>query len=249
MSGHSKWANIKHRKAAQDAKKGKAFTKIIKEITVAARLGGGDPASNPRLRSALDNARGVNMPKNNIDRAIKKGTGELEGVNYEEITYEGYGPGGVAILVETITDNRQRTVADVRHLLSKRGGNMGEPGSVSWIFEKKGIITVEKSTTDEDTLMTVALEAGAEDVQDNDTFWEVETTPDTLSNVKEAMANEGIEVGSAELSMIPSNTVKITDEKQAQQLMLLLDTLEENDDVQNVYANFDIPDELLEKVS
>lgn len=249
MAGHSKWANIKHRKAAQDAKKGKAFTKIIKEITIAARLGGGDPSSNPRLRSALDNARGVNMPKNNIDRAIKKGTGELEGINYEEITYEGYGPGGVAILVETITDNKQRTVAEVRHLLSKRGGNMGEPGSVAWIFEKKGIITLDKEGIDEDTIMTVALEAGAEDVQDSEPEWEVETTPESLSDVKEAMAEQGIEAKSSEISMIPTNSIEVTDEKQAQQLLMLMEALEENDDVQNVYANFDIDDELLEKVA
>jgi YebC/PmpR family DNA-binding regulatory protein len=249
MAGHSKWANIKHRKAAQDAKKGKAFTKIIKEITVAARLGGGDPSANPRLRSALENARGVNMPKSNIERAIKKGTGELEGVNYEEITYEGYGPGGVAILVETITDNKQRTVAEVRHILSKRGGNMGEPGSVSWIFEKKGVITIGKEAADEDTVMTAALEAGAEDVQDGESVWEVETTPETLSDVKEAMIAEGIEIVSSELSMVPSNSVEVTDEKQARQLMLLMEALEENDDVQNVYSNFDISDELLEKVT
>jgi YebC/PmpR family DNA-binding regulatory protein len=249
MAGHSKWANIKHRKAAQDAKKGKAFTKIIKEITVAARLGGGDPSANPRLRSALENARGVNMPKSNIERAIKKGTGELEGVNYEEITYEGYGPGGVAILVETITDNKQRTVAEVRHILSKRGGNMGEPGSVSWIFEKKGVITIGKEAADEDTVMTAALEAGAEDVQDGESVWEVETTPETLSDVKEAMIAEGIEIVSSELSMVPSNSVEVTYEKQARQLMLLMEALEENDDVQNVYSNFDISDELLEKVT
>ncbi len=249
MSGHSKWSTIKHKKAAQDAKRGKIFTKLIKEITVAARLGGGDPAANPRLRAAIDAAKAQNMPKNNIERAVKKGTGELEGVSYEEVTYEGYGPGGVAVLVETITDNRQRTVAEVRHIFAKRGGSMGEPGSVAWIFEKKGLIVIEKSKVDEDTLMDAALEAGAEDIQDSGTEWEIETRPENLEKVKKALEDADIEILSAEVSMVPSNTIDIQDEKQAEQLMKLMNALEDNDDVQHVYANFDIPDELLEKVA
>ncbi len=249
MSGHSKWSTIKHKKAAQDAKRGKIFTKLIKEITVAARLGGGDPAANPRLRAAIDAAKAQNMPKNNIERAVKKGTGELEGVSYEEVTYEGYGPGGVAVLVETITDNRQRTVADVRHIFAKRGGSMGEPGSVAWIFEKKGLIVIEKSKADEDSLMDAALDAGAEDIQDSGSEWEIETKPENLEKVKKALEGAGIEILSAEISMVPSNTIEIQDEKQAEQLMKLMNALEDNDDVQNVYANFDIPDELLERVA
>ncbi len=249
MSGHSKWSTIKHKKAAQDAKRGKIFTKLIKEITVAARLGGGDPAANPRLRAAIDSAKAQNMPKNNIERAIKKGTGELEGVSYEEVTYEGYGPGGVAVLVETITDNRQRTVAEVRHIFSKRGGSMGEPGSVAWLFEKKGLIIIEKNKVDEDTLMDAALDAGAEDIHDSGSEWEIETRPENLEKVKKSIEDAGIEILSAKVSMIPSNTIEIKDEKQAEQLLNLMNALEENDDVQNVYANFDIPDELLEKVA
>jgi len=249
MSGHSKWSTIKHKKAAQDAKRGKIFTKLIKEITVAARLGGGDPAANPRLRAAIEAAKAANMPKNNIERAIKKGTGELEGVAYEEVTYEGYGPGGVAVLVETITDNRQRTVAEVRHIFAKRGGNLGEPGSVAWIFEKKGLIVVEKDKVDEDTLMAAALEAEAEDIQDAGSEWEIETSAEDLARVKKALTDQGIEILSAKVTMVPSNIVKIEDEKKAQQLIALMNALEENDDVQNVYANFDIPDKILEKVA
>ncbi len=249
MSGHSKWSTIKHKKAAQDAKRGKAFSKIIKEITVAARIGGGDLAANPRLRTAIAAAKAENMPKDNIERAIKKGTGELEGANYEEVTYEGYGPGGVAILVETISDNRQRTVADVRHLFAKRGGNLGEPGSVAWIFEKKGLILVEKDKADEETLMTIALEADAEDIQEQESEWEIYTAPESFEDVKSALEANNIPVLSAEVTMLPGNTVSIEDEKQAGQLLILMEALEENSDVQNVYANFDIPDEILEKVS
>ncbi len=248
MSGHSKWSTIKHKKAALDAKRGKAFSKIIKEVTVAARIGGGDIAANPRLRTAIAAAKAENMPKDNIERAIKKGTGELEGVNYEEVTYEGYGPGGVAILVETISDNRQRTVADVRHLFAKRGGNLGEPGSVAWIFEKKGLILVEKDKADEETLMTIALEANAEDIQEQESEWEVYTAPESFEDVKSALESNNIPVLSAEITMLPGNTVSIEDEKQASQLLILMEGLEENSDVQNVYANFDIPDEILEKV-
>ena len=248
MSGHSKWSTIKHKKAAQDAKRGKAFSKIIKEVTVAARIGGGDLAANPRLRTAIAAAKAENMPKDNIERAIKKGTGELEGANYEEVTYEGYGPGGAAILVETISDNRQRTVADVRHLFAKRGGNLGEPGSVAWIFEKKGLILVEKDKADEETLMTIALEANAEDIQEQESEWEVYTAPESFEDVKSALEANSIPVLTAEVTMLPGNTVSIEDEKQASQLLILMEALEENSDVQNVYANFDIPDEILEKV-
>jgi YebC/PmpR family DNA-binding regulatory protein len=248
MSGHSKWSTIKHKKAAQDAKRGKAFSKIIKEITVAARIGGGDLAANPRLRAAIAAAKAENMPKDHIERAIKKGTGELEGVNYEEVTYEGYGPGGVAILVETISDNRQRTVADVRHLFSKRGGSLGEPGSVAWIFEKKGLLLVEKDKADEEHLMTIALEANADDIQEQESEWEVYTAPEDLEDVKSALESNGIPILSGEVTMLPGNTVSIEDEKQASQLLILMEALEENSDVQNVYANFDIPDEILEKV-
>ncbi|HDH98668.1 MAG TPA: YebC/PmpR family DNA-binding transcriptional regulator [Deltaproteobacteria bacterium] len=248
MSGHSKWSTIKHKKAALDAKRGKAFSKIIKEVTVAARIGGGDLAANPRLRTAIAAAKAENMPKENIERAIKKGTGELEGVNYEEVTYEGYGPGGVAILVETISDNRQRTVADVRHLFAKRGGNLGEPGSVAWIFEKKGLILVEKDKADEETLMTIALEANAEDIQEQESEWEIYTAPESFEDVKSALEANSIPVLTAEITMLPGNTVSIEDEKQACQLLILMEGLEENSDVQNIYANFDIPDEILEKV-
>jgi YebC/PmpR family DNA-binding regulatory protein len=248
MSGHSKWSTIKHKKAAQDAKRGKAFSKIIKEVTVAARIGGGDLAANPRLRTAIAAAKAENMPKDNIERAIKKGTGELEGANYEEVTYEGYGPGGVAILVETISDNRQRTVADVRHLFAKKGGSLGEPGSVAWIFEKKGLIVIEKDKVDEDMLMTVALEANAEDIQEQKFEWEVYTAPESFEDVKSALESNNIPLLTAEITMLPGNTVSIKDEKQASQLLILMEDLEENSDVQNVYANFDIPDEILEKV-
>ncbi|MDL1958852.1 MAG: YebC/PmpR family DNA-binding transcriptional regulator [Deltaproteobacteria bacterium] len=248
MSGHSKWSTIKHKKAAQDAKRGKAFSKIIKEIMVAARIGGGDLAANPRLRTAIAAAKAENMPKDNIERAIKKGAGELEGVNYEEVAYEGYGPGGVAVLVETISDNRQRTVADVRHLFSKRGGSLGEPGSVAWIFKKKGLLLVEKDKAGEETLMTIALEANAEDIQEQESEWEIYTAPEALEDVKSALESNGIPILSGEVTMLPGNTVSIEDEKQASQLLTLMEALEENSDVQNVYANFDIPDEILEKV-
>ncbi len=249
MSGHSKWSTIKHKKGAQDAKRGRIFTKLTKEIMVAAKLGGGDPAANPRLRAAIASAKSENMPKDKIERAIKKGTGELEGANYEEISYEGYGPGGVAILIESMTDNRQRTVADVRHLFAKRGGNLGEPGSVAWMFEKKGLILVEKDKADEDTLMTIALEAGAEDLKEEDSVWEIHTSPEAFEEVRSAIESGNIPIQSAKITMVPNTTVKVEDEKQASQLLKLMESLEDHDDVQNVYANFDIPDELLEKVS
>ncbi len=249
MSGHSKWSTIKHKKAAQDAKRGKIFTKLIKEITVAARLGGGDPAANPRLRAAISAAKNANMPKDNIERAIKKGTGELEGVSYEDVTYEGYGPGGVAVLVETITDNRQRTVAEVRHIFAKRGGSMGEPGSVAWMFSKKGLIVVEKDKVDEETLMEIALEAGADDLEEQESEWEIVTAPEDFSKVKEALESRNIPILSADITMVPQNTVRVEDEQKASQLMKLMEALEDNDDVQHVYANFDIPEKILEKVA
>lgn len=248
MSGHSKWSTIKHKKGALDAKRGKIFTKLIKEIMVAARLGGGDPASNPRLRSAIMAAKAENMPKDNIERAIKKGVGEVEGVNYEEILYEGYGPGGVAVLVEAMTDNRQRTVSEVRHIFSKRGGNLGEPGSVAWMFEKKGLIVVNKSEADEEALMALALEAGAEDLRDEGSEWEIHTTLDTFEDVRAAIEAAGIKIEKAIVTMIPKTTVKIDDEQQAAQVLKLMEAIEDNDDVQHVYANFDISDSLLEKL-
>ena len=212
-------------------------------------MGGGDPSGNPRLRSAIAAAKEENMPKDNIDRAIKKGTGELEGVVYEEITYEGYGPDGVAILVECLTDNKVRTVADVRHAFSKSGGNMGESGCVAWMFDKKGSMTIDKTTIDEDTLLEIALEAGAEDVEVEENEYQVLTAPEDFSEVKEKLAEKGVHFLEAGINMIPQNTIEITEEKTAQQILTLLERLEDHDDVQNVYANFDIPDEIMEKIS
>ncbi|MBI5141296.1 MAG: YebC/PmpR family DNA-binding transcriptional regulator [Nitrospirae bacterium] len=251
MSGHSKWATTKHKKAAADAKRGKIFTKLTKELTTAARLGGGDASGNPRLRLALDKARAVNMPADNIKRAIQKGTGELPGVSYEEISYEGYGPGGVALLIDTLTDNKVRTVAEIRHLLSKNGGNMGESGCVSWMFEQKGYILVGKDKTDEDTLMTVALDAGAEDMKNSegeDNF-EVTTDPSNLDAVRAAIEKAGIAIESAEITKLPQNEVTITEEAVAAQMLRLMEAIEDNDDVNEVYANFDIPDDLMAKIS
>ncbi len=249
MAGHSKWANTKHRKGAQDAKRGKIFTKLAKEISVAARMGGGDAEANPRLRAGIAAARAVNMPKDNIERAIKKGTGGMDGVNYEEITYEGYGPGGVAMLVECMTDNRNRTVGEVRFFFSKSGGNMGESGCVSYMFDKKGSMLVEKGVIDEDKLMELALDAGAEDVVEEDGVFQVLTAPDDFNAVREVLENAGVTFIEASISMIPKNTVEVADEKTAIQLMKLIDNLEDNDDVQKVHANFDIPDALMEKIS
>lgn len=249
MAGHSKWANIKHKKGAADAKRGKIFTRLIKEITVAARMGGGDPDGNPRLRSAIAAAKQENMPKDNIARAIKKGTGELEGEVYDEILYEGYGPGGVAVLVECMTDNRNRTVADIRHYFSKSNGNLGESGCVAWMFDKKGLILVDKSVMGEDELMDVALDAGAEDVVEEEEQFQVLTTPEDFDAVREAMESAGVAMVSSEVSMIPKNTVDVTEENVAKSLMKLLDNLEDHDDVQNVHANFDIDDALMEKLS
>ena len=249
MSGHSKWSTIKRKKGAIDAKRGKIFTKLIKEITVAARMGGGDPDANPRLRSAVLSAKTENMPKDNIDRAIKKGTGELEGAVYEEITYEGYGPGGVAVLVDCMTDNKNRSVADIRHYFSKSGGNLGEFGCVSWMFAKKGTILVDKESIGEEELMDMALDAGAEDVVEEDSTYQVVTLPEDFVTVREAMEEAGIKYLEASVSMVPKTIVEIADEKTARQVLKLLESLEEHDDVQNVYANFDISDEIMEAVS
>ncbi|MBN2282307.1 MAG: YebC/PmpR family DNA-binding transcriptional regulator [Deltaproteobacteria bacterium] len=249
MSGHSKWSTIKHKKGAADAKRGKVFTKIIKEITLAARLGGGDPEGNPRLRQAILSAKAENMPKDNIEKAIKKGAGELDGGSaYEEVTYEGYGPGGVAVLVEVMTDNKNRTVSDIRHIFSKQGGNLGENGCVAWMFEKKGNIVFDKSVVTEDRVMELALEAGAEDVVEMETEWEVRTDPASFEDVKNKIDEAGIPYILAEVGMMPQTTVKL-DEHKAAQMLRLMEKMEDNDDVQHVYANFDIPDEIMEKLS
>jgi len=245
MSGHSKWSSIKHKKGAADAKRGKIFTRLIREITVAARMGGGDPTGNPRLRSAIAAAKAENMPKENIERAIKKGTGELEGTSYEESSYEGYGPGGVAVLVDCLTDNKNMTVAEVKHAFERHGGNLGEPGCVAWMFDKKGLIVIEKDQVDEEKLLDLALEAGAEDVNDEESEFEVITDPADFEAVKEVIETADIPYTLAEISMIPKNTVKL-EGKKAQQMLNLMQALEDNDDVSNVYANFDIPDEVME---
>lgn len=249
MSGHSKWAQIKHKKAHTDAKKGKVFSKIVKEITVAARLGGGDSTGNPRLRTAIEKAKEVNMPHENIKRAIMKGTGELPGVSYEESVYEGYGPGGAAILLEVLTDNRNRTGSEIRHIMTKNGGSLGEAGCVAWMFSKKGYILVDKTKTDEDTLMAVALEAGAEDMRNDpkEDNYEVVTVPEDMNKVKTSLEAAGIPVSLAEITMLPKSYIAL-DEKSAEQMLRLVDALEDHDDVQNVYTNFDITDEVIAKV-
>ncbi len=249
MAGHSKWAQIKHKKASTDAKRGKVFSKLVKEISVAARLGGGDPTGNPRLRTAIEKAKEVNMPSDTIKRAIMKGTGELPGVAYEECVYEGYGPGGVAILVGVLTDNKNRTTPEIRHIMTKHGGSLGEVGCVSWMFEKKGYILVEKSKTDEFTLMGIALDAGAEDMRNDpkeDNF-EVVTAPDQLATVKAAIEQAGIPVSLAEVTMLPKNYASIED-RQAEQMIRLIDALEEHEDVQDVFTNVDLPDEVVARV-
>ncbi len=247
MSGHSKWASIKHKKGAVDAKRGKVFTKLIKEITVATRLGGKDPDSNSRLRVAIAAAKAENMPKENIERAIKKGTGELEGSNYEEVTYEGYGPGGVAVLIEVLTDNKNRAVADVRHLFERSGGNLGEAGCVAWMFSQKGLIVFQKDQVEEEMLFELALEAGADDIKEDEKELEVITEPSSFEKVKMAIENAGIRYTLAEITMIPKTTVKI-DGKHAQQMLTLMENLEDNEDVNHVYANFDISDEVMEAI-
>jgi len=244
MSGHSKWSNIKHRKGAADAKRGKIFTKLIKEIITAARIGGGDINANPRLRAAVTAAKTENMPKDNWERAIKKGTGELEGVNYEESTYEGYGPGGAAILIDALTDNKNRAVSEIRHALTKHGGNMGENGCVAWMFDKKGYLVVEKSAVDEEQLMETALEAGAEDVREDGDNFEVITAPEDFEAVKEAMDNASITTLDAEVTMLPQNMTPV-DGDDAEKLIRLIDALDDCDDVQKVYTNADLPDDIM----
>ena len=248
MSGHSKWHSIKHKKALIDSKRGRAFTKLIKEITIAARIGGGDAEGNPRLRKAISDAKGVNMPVDNIKRAVMKGTGELEGGQLEEMTYEGYGPQGVAMIAEVVTDNRNRTVGEIRHVFSKNGGNMGESGCVSWMFSKKGLIAIEASKIDEDSLMTLALDAGADDMKSDGSTYEVYTAPESFEAVLNAIKAKGIETISAEISMIPGTTVKV-EGRTAQQVMKLMEALDEHDDVQHVYSNCDIEESEMAEVS
>jgi YebC/PmpR family DNA-binding regulatory protein len=246
MSGHSKWSTIKHKKGAADAKRGKVFTRIIKEMTIAARLGGGDAEGNPRLRAAVAEAKANNMPKDNIERAIKRGTGEIEGAAYEEVTYEGYGPGGVAIIVEALTDNGNRTTPEIRHAFEKNGGNLGTPGSVKFQFERKGYFAVEKSAADEDKLMEIAIEAGADDLQSDDAdVYEIYTSPETFEAVRQALESNKIPTVEAKLGMIPANYVSL-DEGKSRQAMKLLEALDDHDDVQNVWSNFDIPAEMME---
>ncbi|HEX7419088.1 MAG TPA: YebC/PmpR family DNA-binding transcriptional regulator [Thermoanaerobaculia bacterium] len=245
MSGHSKWSTIKHKKGAADAKRGKTFTRIIKEMTVAARMGGGDPSSNPRLRSAVAEAKAANMPKDNVERAIKRGTGELEGVSYEEITYEGYGPGGVALMVEVMTDNTNRTTPEIRHMLEKNGGNMGTPGSVRFQFDRKGYLSVDKKAADEDKLMEIALEAGADDLLSFGDAFEIYTSPESFEQVRLALEKNKIATIEAKLGQIAKNPVTLDDTK-AKQMMRLMESLDDHEDVQNVWSNFDIPDEMME---
>jgi len=245
MSGHSKWSTIKHKKGAADAKRGRIFTRLIKEVTVAARMGGGDPDANPRLRTAIASAKAENMPKDNIERAIKKGTGELEGVNYEEVNYEAYGPGGVAVLVECLTDNKNRAVAELKHIMDRHGGSLGEPGCVAWMFKQKGLIVLDREEVDEERLLDLALEAGAEDVKEEETTFEVITEPSDFEPVRAAIEEAGLAYGMAEVSMIPQNTVQL-EGKQAQQMLNLMEALEDAEDVNKVYANFDIPDDVME---
>ena len=247
MSGHSKWATIKHKKGALDAKRGKIFTRLIREITMAAK-GGGDPDKNPRLRKAISDAKAENMPADNIKRAIQRGTGELPGATYEEMTLEGYGPGGVAVLAELSTDNRNRTISEVRHIFTKHGGNLGEAGSVNWMFHKKGDITVPKNTAKEDDLMNIALEAGAEDMREDGDNWEVLTDPHNFEAVVEAIKNANIQLATAEVAMLPQNYIKLEGQAAAQ-MIRLVEALEEHDDVQHVYSNFDVDQKLLEEVA
>ncbi len=248
MSGHSKWAGIKHKKAAQDAKRGKLFTKLIREITVAAREGGGNPDTNPRLRTAIDRAKDANMPLDNIEKAIKRGTGELPGVTYESCIFEGYGPGGVAIIVEALTDNKNRTSAEIRNIFSKKGGNLAGSGNVSWIFNKKGYVLIDKNEISEEELLNLSIEAGAEDVKTEGNNYEITTDPKDFESVKQALKEKNVKWELAELTMIPTSTVKLQGQ-QAKQLLSLIEALDEHDDVQKVYANFDIPEEIMEEVA
>ena len=239
MSGHSKWATIKHKKAATDARRGKVFTKVIRELTIAARVGGGDPVTNPRLRTAIATAKNENMPNDNIERAIQRGTGQLEGELLEEVTYEGYGPGGVGMLVQIVTSNRNRTASEIRHLFSKNGGNLAEAGAVGWMFHRKGDIVVPKEQADEEKMMSIVLDAGAEDLRDDGSTWEVTTPPEAMEKVREALVAAGIKPVSAEVAWLPQNYVKLAG-AQAQQMLRMIESLEDHDDVQHVYANFDI---------
>ncbi len=248
MSGHSKWASIKHKKAIVDAKRGQAFTKIIRELTVAAKTGGGDPNTNPRLRTAIQISKDANMPADNIDRAIKKGTGELEGVTYEEVTYEGFGPEGAAILVACLTDNKNRSASEIRSVFNKNGGNMGGAGTVAWMFEKKGFIVIAKTATTEDQLMEIALGAGAEDMTTADQMFEVTTAPQDLWAVREAVEKAKIKIENAALTMIPKNLVTVSPDT-GRKVVHLIEALEEHDDVQNVYSNVDIPEEVMKELA
>ena len=245
MSGHSKWHTIKHKKGAADAKRGKIFTRIIKELTIAARNGGGDPDMNPRLRTIIAEAKSHNMPADNIKRAIRRGTGEEEGVHYDEVTYEGYGPGGVALIIETLTDNRNRTVGELRHTLGKYGGNLGEANSVAWMFDKKSLVTVAKEKASEDALMNAVLEAGADDMKDEDGMWEIVSPVEAHQAVVDAVKALGIEPDSAQVSMLPQNYIKL-EGKQAQQMIKLMDLLDDHDDTKNVWSNFDIEEQEIE---
>ncbi len=248
MSGHSKWHSIKHKKAAADSKRGRIFTRLIKEMTAAARMGGGDPDANPRLRLAIATAKAANMPAENIKRAVMRGTGELPGVSYEDVNYEGYGPGGVAIFIHVLTDNRNRSVAELRHILSKNGGNLGESGCVSWMFDRKGYFVVEKSSVDEDKLLEIALGSGADDMRDDGSNFEILTAPESFDTVRSALESENIPTAAAEISMMPQNYVKL-EGKPAQTMIKLMEALEEHEDVQNVWANFDIDDAEFEEAS
>jgi YebC/PmpR family DNA-binding regulatory protein len=249
MSGHSKWASIKHKKGAADAKKGALYTKLIKEITMSARNGGGNPDMNPALRTAMNKAREANMPSDNVKNAIKRGTGELPGVVYENVTYEAYGPAGVAIMIEALTDNKNRTTAELRNILSKKSGNMAGAGSVAWIFQKKGYIVVDKAAVKEDVLMDAALEAGAEDIKSQEKSFEVLSIPQEFEKVKSHLQEKGIAYQSAEVTMLPTSVIKVSGASDAKQILSLVEALEDHDDVQEVYANFDIPDELIEQVA
>jgi YebC/PmpR family DNA-binding regulatory protein len=245
MSGHSKWHTIKHKKGAADAKRGKVFTRIIKELTVAARSGGGDPEKNPRLRTIVADAKANNMPRENIERAIRRGTGEEPGVTYDEVTYEGYGPGGVALMIETLTDNKNRTVGEIRHLLSKHAGNLAAENSVAWMFTRKGQVVVEKGRVDEDKLLSAALDAGADDMNDDESGWEIVCAPESFEAVRDAVKALGVEPASAAVAMVPQNYVKLVG-KEAQQMLKLMEAIEDHDDVQHVWANFDVEEKEIE---
>jgi YebC/PmpR family DNA-binding regulatory protein len=248
MSGHSKWASIKHKKGAIDAKRGKLFTKLIREITVAAREGGGNPDANPRLRLAIQKAKEANMPADNIDRGIKKGTGELEGVSYENVSFEGYAPGGVALIVDVLTDNKNRTTSEVRSIFTKRGGNMAGAGSVAFQFERKGVFMVKREDAKEDELLDIALEAGAEDLTSDEDFFQIVCAPHDFDKVRSGLKAKKVNIESGELSMVPKNTVRVEDIETAKKILTLVEDLEDNDDVQNVFTNFDIPDEIIKQV-